>query len=134
MQKHLDDPFTIIFTIAGALFCLGALIAAGRSIYKLCTWARAHGVVTSLNETTTEKGRKGYQPSVEFTARDGTTIQFTSAMTTSWAGYREGQHCTVLCDPRNQRNADILSFARLFLTPLSFGMFGIGMILFVWYF
>ena len=124
----MDFAVAIWFLAFGTIFILGTMAVVGLKIRQRRTWLGARGVVTGNSETTNRKNQTLFTPVIEFTATDGRKFVFASSVATSWHSYQPGDSVRVIYNPGFPDDAEIVSFARLWMTPLTFVVIGIVLV------
>ena len=123
-----------LFTIIGAFAVIVALGLARRTL-GLLSGGRAEGVVVGSERTSGAAGRDEstgvrmfYRPKVRFATADGRTLTFTST-----AGHAkplaDGTRVSVRYDRRNPEDAEVATFASLWVFPLACLVVGVTLLL-----
>ena len=114
----------IWFLLFAALFILAAVGVGASKVQQRRRWRSTRGVVKENTEGLNRRGRTLFTPMVEFTTAEGRRIIFASSVATSWRSYQPGDAVQVTYNPALPDDAEIVSFARLWLTPLTFLVIG----------
>ncbi len=117
------------------LFGIGIYVSYNATSAFLSTAQEVQGVVVRLVEGRMQEGGIGYSSVVEFTAQDGSTIEFEdNSEMCSPACKQVGQQVTVLYDPTSPTNATISSPLTNWIWLLVFGVLtAIFLIMGVWH-
>ena len=107
----------IVFLIAGVGVTCLAMLLVRNSIRRLRTWTKTRGTV--VDYVSSNRGRRVfYRPQIQFLSTDGQSITFASRVGSNRRPYRVGHEVSVLFDPRDFQNADLCTFANLWILPL----------------
>ncbi len=118
-----------------------ALFVLGFAVLVECTRIarralRTEGeVVKVLDASLSNKGGAKYAPAVQFSASDGSKVEFIDAGARRITPYTIGEKLMVLYDPKNVQHAYVGTSGRLYMAPLGLMVigsfvFGIGV---YWY-
>lgn len=113
----------IIPFVIGSVLALAAGGVGFRSLRRCVTWASATGKVLRLDEAFSRNGEPRFRAAVEFITRDGREISFHSQVATLHRDYRPGTSVRVMYDPGDPEHAEIASFVRLWLLPVTLSAF-----------
>lgn len=131
--------FGIIVVMASlilpGLFGIGIYVSYNATSAFISTAEEAEGIVVRLVEGRMEEGDIGYSSVVEFTAQDGSTIEFEDNSEICRPACKQvGQQVTVLYDPTNPTNATISNPLTNWIWVLVFGVLtAICLIIGVWH-
>lgn len=115
----------VVFTVVGIGALVGGIFWGMRTKAFIATAERAQGRVIELVAKQDDDGTS-YSPKVQFTAKDGATIEFTSSISSRPPSHQEGDVVGVLYQPDAPRNAKIDEFMELWFGPLIVGgVFGV---------
>ena len=106
-----------VFIVFGSLFALGAFLLFRRSWRRVKRWQTTTGTVVDNLIYTTNNTRFS-KPTVQFQTTDGRSIVFTSSVGSNGPPRKVGAQVKVIYLPADPEQADIRSFANLWLAPL----------------
>jgi hypothetical protein len=128
----MNKAFLVNSVVASVFLVFGTAAAAGtfflfrRSYRKIKNWERTLGTITGYAEHLTARQGIFFRPQIQFTDTNGKEIAFTSSIGSRRKSYRIGASINVLYPPASPADADIRSFATLWLPSLFPFFFVVG--------